>query len=216
MPAAAKKKLDGVSRGVRPNASQRRIIMARPICPHSQRKRGADGSFSEVGMNCQLAGGEWWVHCQEQGHDPYFSSTTYYEPVDITDDEGFVIGQKKRAIHVKRLNTASVFVSRRLNSGRGVLNKKAAGYKRLEEMGYEEVCQYRNCEKPVNKKYATPGFGDYCSFEHLTAIAASEQSILVPQINGVTEGTRIEQVRMKRNQMLRESVVNYLGGASEL
>lgn len=211
MATTEKKKLDSVNRGVRPNASQRMVTLARPICPHSQRERGADGSFQETGTNCQLAGGQWWVDCEERGHDPYFMSRTYYQSVDVLDDEGFVVGTKKKPIHVKRLNTAQVALSRRINSGRGVQNKmEKAGFRRLSDFGYEEVCQYRNCGNPVNKKYTTPAFGAYCSYDHLTAIAASEQGILVPQINGVTEGTRIEQVRAKRDDMLRSAVVRHM------
>jgi len=202
-------KIPGYSQGVRANAAVRMVDLARPICPNSQRKRNSDGSWADIGANCQLAGGQWWVMCEEMGHDPYFSVQTYYETVDVTDDEGFVVGTKKKAVNVRRPNVAQVALGRRHNSGNGVKNAiEKKGFKRLSEIGFEEVCQFRNCQNPVNPRYTSPAFGAYCSFEHLSLIAADAQEIMVPQINGVTEGPNIEKVRQRRSKMLREATAS--------
>jgi len=207
--ATEKKKIPGFSQGVRANAAVRTVKLAAPVCPNSQRKRNSDGSWSEIGQNCQLAGGKWWELCESLGHDPYFSVQTYYETVDVLDDEGFVVGTKKKAIEVRRPNIRQTALNRRHNSGNGVKNAmEKKGRKRLADIGYEEVCQFRNCQNPVNSRYTTPAFGAYCSFEHLSLVAADSQEIMLPQINGVTEGPNIEKVRQRRQKMLREAIAS--------
>ena len=200
------KKLPGFSQGVRANSAMRMIKLAAPICPNSQRKRQSDGTFVDVGQNCQLSGGRWWEMCESLGHNPYYTTRTYYEPVDIKDEDGFITGTKKRPVEVTRLNVVQVPVARRMHSGRGVVNSiEKKGRKRLKDVGYEEVCQFRNCQNPINPKYRSRAFGEYCSNDHLALVAADQQSIMLPQIGGF-EGAQIEQTRQNRARLLREAV----------
>lgn len=202
------KKVPGFSQGVRVNAAMRTVKLIRPICPNSQSKRNSDGSFSYIGQNCQLAGGQWWVACEAAGHNPYVTKTTYYETVDVYDDEGFVVSTKKRPIIIERPNVVQVPLSRRMHSGNGVKNSmEKKGRRRLADFGFEEICQFRNCMNAVNKKYISPAFGSYCSFDHMSLVAADAQEIMLPQINGVTEGPNIEKVRQRRQKMLRDATV---------
>lgn len=200
------KKIPGFSQGVRANSAMRMIKLAAPVCPNSQRVRQSDGSFKEVGQNCQMAGGRWWEMCEQLGHNPYFSTKTYYETVDIKDDEGFVTGTKKKPVEVTRPNIVQVPVARRMHSGNGARNSiEKKGRKRLREIGYEEVCQFRNCQNPVSPRCRSRAFGDYCSTDHLSLIAADQQGIMLPQIGGF-EGAAMESARQNRARLLREAV----------
>jgi hypothetical protein len=128
--------------------------------------------------------------------------------VDVTDAEGFVTGTKKKPVEVTRPNIVQVPLARRMHSGNGVKNSmEKKGRRRLADFGFAEVCQLRNCQNEVQKKYTSPAFGGYCSYEHMAVVAADAQEIMIPQLNGITEGTRIGQVRQKRDKMLREATV---------
>lgn len=202
-------KIPGFSQGVRDNAAVRMVKLVAPVCPNSQRKRNSDGSWAEVGQNCQLAGGKWWIDCEAREHDPYFTTRTYYETVDVVDDDGFIVGAKKKPVTVRRPNIVQVPLGRRHHSGNGVkISMEKKGRRRLSDFGFEEVCQFRNCQNPVNPKYSSPAFGAYCSFNHMGLIAADAQEIMLPQINGVTEGPNVDKVRQRRAKMLRDATVS--------
>jgi hypothetical protein len=174
-------KLGGFSQGVRVNGALRDIAVAQPICPKSQiRGRVVNGQYEppDIGpddVDCQLARGEWWVGCEERGHDPYFRTVKLYTTVDITetDENGdtYVVGTKKKLREARVVNATSVSPDIGHSSGAGLRRKmKYKGYRRLSDLGIEEVCQYRACQKPP--MYTSPGFGDYCSLEHLNLVAA--------------------------------------------
>lgn len=202
------KKIPGFSQGVRVNSAMRMIKLAAPVCPNSQRVKQSDGTFKEIGQNCQLAGGRWWEACEALGHNPYFTTTTYYETVDIKDEEGFITGTKKKPVTVTRPNINQVPVARRMHSGRGAINSiERKGRKRLRDIGYEEVCQFRNCQRPIDPRCRSRAFGDYCSTEHLSLVAADQQSIMLPQVGGF-EGANLERVRQERAKELREAVAS--------
>jgi hypothetical protein len=201
---AEKKTIPGFSQGVRINGQVRTVKLAAPICPNSQQKRNSDGSIAYVGPNCQLEGGQWWLACEARGHNPYFSKRTYYETVDVTDADGFVIGTKKKPITIERPNVVQVQLSRRHHSGQGVTRSmERKGRKRLSDLGYEEVCQYRNCQDPV--RVVNSAFGAYCSQSHLMLVAADEQEIFLPQPGGL-EGAHSGKTQQKRDKMLRDSI----------
>jgi hypothetical protein len=210
MPAAPKTRIPGFSQGVRTGTGVRTVKLVAPICPNSQRRRKSDGTFEEVGQNCQLAGHGWWTMCEEKGHDPYFSTTKRYETVDVTDAEGFVTGTKKKPIEEKRPNIVQVPVGRRYHSGQGAVNSiRNKGRKRLGEMGLEECCQFRNCQKDVNKRFVSPAFGSYCSREHLGLVAADQQGIFLTQVSGdavTLLGGVEEKARQKRAAEMRQAL----------
>jgi len=199
------KQIPGFSQGVRANSAMRMMKLAAPICPNSQRKRNSDGTFAEIGQNCQLAGGKWWEMCESLGHNPYFRTRTYYESVDIVDAEGFITGTKQKPVTVTLPNIVQVPIARRMHNGQGVVNSMAKkGRKRLRDIGYEEVCQFRNCQNPIDPRSRSRAFGEYCSNDHLSLIAADQQSIMLPQVFGF-EGAAVEQTRQNRARLLREA-----------
>lgn len=209
-------KLPGFSQGVRPSAALRDVILAQPICPKSQiRGKIVNGNYEppEIGPgdeNCQLMGGEWWLECEAKGHDPYFQHVRVYHTVDIeeTDADGnvFVVGTKKRVVQAKRLNVTSISPDIMQNSGMGVARKiKYLGFKQLKDVGYEEVCQFRACQKPI--VYKAEGLGGYCSLEHLNLIAARDERVFLTQenVNGLNAGGE-QHSAAKRRKELRESM----------
>src|SRR4051812_40786932 len=208
-------KMPGFSQGVRRNAASRRLVMNAPICPHSQKRYTKDqfGNPTPVEdpeQNCQLEGGTWWVSCEERGHDPYFATKVRYTVEDIytTDDKGREIktGEQRIAHRTKYPNTVSVPMNRRINQGRGVIDSmEKKGRRRMRDAGYEEVCQFRNCEKPVNPKYHSVPFGDYCSKDHFQLSAANERGVFLHQLNtGLAPGSE-ERLASETDQQLAQA-----------
>lgn len=213
---AKKEKLPGFSIGVRDNAAVRMVKLARPICPNSKLKMVKDENgkwvrSEEQLANCQLAGGKWWIDCEARGHEPYFSTQTWYEAQDVMEEveEGvFEVKGTRRIRHrTKRPNVAQVAVSVRVNSGRGARFKiERHGFARLATIGFDEVCQYRNCQKPISD--AGKGgsrYGDYCSAEHLALIAADAEGILLHYPNSNLNGEEFQKVERLRAKELREA-----------
>jgi len=209
------KKLPSMSAGVRQNSAMRMVKLAQPICPNSQPLYTKDANGKRVQAergpdqtNCQRAGGRWWVECEEKGHDPYFSNQVWYTTEDIWNEETGVLEGTRRIRHGGRTpNVAQVALARRINNGKGVeVSMEKKGFLRLsnEKIGYEEVCQFRNCMKPTSPKYHSIAFGNYCSREHLELIAADASGVLVKQIGGF-EGPSIEQIRQERAAQLRQA-----------
>ena len=211
-------KLQGYSQGVRNSAALRDIVVGQPICPKSQiRGRIVNGQYEPPEMgpgdeNCQLAGGEWWVTCAEKGHDPYFRTVKLYTTVDITevgeDGEAYVTGTKRKIREARVVNATSVSPDIAHSSGLGLARKmKYKGYKLLKDLGIEEVCQYRACQKPT--VYTAPGYGDYCSLEHLNLVAARQQGEFLTVENkdaqGLNAGYEAQSAR-KREKQLREAM----------
>ena len=208
--------IPGFSTGVRPNSAVRMVKLARPICPNSKLKmvRDIDGKWipAEVQpVNCQLSDQpDWWVMCESLGHNPYWTERVWYEPQDIVEEDEngdqLVVGQKRVKHTVKRPNIAQVSASIRHNSGKGVLNKmQQAGFKRLEDLGFKEVCQFRNCQKDLDPKYSGTNYGSYCSNEHLSLVAADQESIMLhyPSVN--LNGPEYQKIQRLRQKELREA-----------
>ncbi len=161
--------------------------------------------------NCQLSGGQWWIKCQERGHDPYFTHKTYYTKEDIyeTDDQGrqIKVGEQRIAHEDVYPNLNSVFVNTRINQGKGVqLSMEKKGRRRLREAGYAEVCQYRNCQNPVDQKFHSVPYGDYCSAEHMGAAVNNERSIIMPVPNGKFNAGRELNALQERDSLIRAAV----------
>lgn len=206
-------KLPGFSMGVRAGAALRDVTLGTPICPNSQiRGKMVNGNYEapDIGPgmeNCQLKGGEWWGYCTEQGHDPYFRTVRLYKTVDIeeTDPETgeiFVVGTKKKVREVRTVNATQVSPSIMHNSGVGIRRKiNFKGYRRLKDLGFEEVCQYRGCQK--QPMYRSEGLGDYCSLEHLNLVAAREEGeyLTVTDTKGLNAGYEAGSAKKRRTQL---------------
>lgn len=213
------KKIPGFSEGVRENSAVRMVKLNQPICPYSKVKmeRTPEGRYipaEDQGpvQNCQKADGEWWKDCEARGHDPYFRTRVWYTNQDTfeTDPEtGEDILTGKRTVrHKERVpNVCQVYLGTRVNSGRGgwfSIVKK--GRRRLTEAGYEEVCQYRNCQRPISKNGLGGRFGNYCSKDHLALVAADLQGIDLHQVTGILEEGSEDKIAQYRAKELREAV----------
>lgn len=219
---AAPLRIPGFSQGVRDNAAMRRLVMNAPICPHSQKQYTKDqyGNMvpKETGeQNCQLAGGQWWVDCEARGHDPYFTTKVHYTVEDVyeTDAQGrdIKVGEQRIAHREIRPNLVTVPMNRRINNGKGVIDSmQKKGRRRLRDAisphspaGYIEVCQFRNCEKPVNPKYHSIPLGDYCSRGHFQLSAANEKGIKLHQLGTNLDTGSEERIAMERDQQLAQA-----------
>jgi hypothetical protein len=219
MPAAKLEKIPGFSQGVRVNAAQRMIKLNRPICPNSKVQMEWDERGKPVTkergpdiQNCQMAGGKWWVDCEALGHDPYFQTRKWYTKEDIIEEDpnrpGRLLKTGESIIpHESRLpNLAQVAISIRINQGLGAkdaIEKK--GFRTLKDAGFEDVCQFRNCQKPVTPAGTSRLYGSYCTLEHLQLIAADAESILLTQ--GALSSKDSRTAQRKRAHQLREIVV---------
>lgn len=213
-PVAELQTIPGFSQGVRDNAAVRMMKLAAPVCPNSrvQMERQPGGGYRPKdkgpnAQNCQLEGRQWWLKCEQRGHDPYFTERVWYTEQDKweTDPEGndVLVGTKRLRHHARLPNVVQVPISRRLHQGNGVvLSMKNKGRRRLSEIGFREVCQFRNCQVAVTIR--SRAFGDYCGNEHLGLIAADAQGVPLVQLTGL-EGSHIEQARQKRAAQLREA-----------
>ena len=215
----ALKKIPGFTMGVRQNSAVRMVKLASPICPYSkvEMERTPDGRWvpatnANLTANCQLGGGKWWEECEERGHDPYYSTRTWYTTKDQweEDEDGnqLLTGTKTIRHEERRPNIIQCPVGLRYGGANDPVYKmrrsmETKGRKRLHTIGYEEVCQFRNCQRPVNKRYRSRRIGDYCSLEHLQLIAADWQGTKLVQMTGRFELGQENEIRQKREEQLR-------------
>ncbi len=218
--ATAKKDLKlipGYAQGVRVNASVRTVKLGRPICPFSKIEMEKDENNKWVAkqgptdpdrQNCQKAGGAWWKDCKERGHDPYNTKIVWYVTEDVYDPESGELSGTKRFRRTRTIpNLAQVAISRRLNSGKGARRAITdKGFVRLEDIGYAEVCQYRNCQNPVSPDAKSQRYGDYCCVEELALVAADQQGILLHRPDSRLNGVEEEKVVREREKQLMEAV----------
>jgi hypothetical protein len=216
MSAAKLEKIPGFSQGVRVNAAQRMIKLNRPICPNSKVEMEWDRNGKPVTkergpdiQNCQMGEGRWWERCEAAGHDPYFQTRKWYTTEDILvpdpNREGRLLKEGESVIpHESRLpNLAQVAVNLRINNGKGAVEAiQNKGFRRLRDAGYEEVCEFRNCQKSVIPQATSRQYGSYCSKEHLQLIAADAESIMLTQ--GAVLPVDSKRAQQKRAHQLRE------------
>lgn len=214
------KTIPGFSQGVRENSQVRTIKMNSPICPNSKitMERAPDGSLrakprSAQSQNCQAEGPGWWIKCEERGHDPYFREQTWttVEPdYEEQKDGSLLLTGEKQYLHKEVLpNVVQVPASTRINQGIGAkLSVQNKGRRRLVEAGYEEVCQFRNCQKPVNPKYGDSMVGAYCSLIHLQLVAADERGEFLQQVAKIAVGPSSRRARQRRDKQLREAAAD--------
>ena len=212
------KKLPGFSVGVRENAAVRMITLAQPICPNSQVEmmttpegRVVPSRSNNPGrQNCQKLGHGWWKECEARGHNPYFSERVWYEQYEDVDPETQEILAKRRkhsgnpckACGQSHLypNVAQVAANPRINGGQGPRFKvEHHGFKRLSEIGYEEVCEYRNCQKAIK---VTSRVGNYCGRLHAALVGADIQEEFLHQIKdqfvGGPDAGKLQRRRQKQ------------------
>lgn len=211
------KKIPGYSQGVRVNSSLRTIKLGRPICPFSAIEMEKDENNKWVAkqgptdpdrQNCQKGSGAWWKDCEARGHDPYNRTIVWYVTQDEFDEEtGELTGTKQFRRTRTVPNFAQVAVAAHLNSGKGarraITNK---GFKRLPDLGYEEVCQYRNCQEPISPDAKSEKYGNYCCVEELALIAAAQQGILLHRPDARLNGDEEDKVIRERDKQLMEAV----------
>jgi hypothetical protein len=221
MTPAKLEKIPGFSQGVRVNAAQRMIKLNRPICPNSnivmEWDRNGKPVAKDLGpeiQNCQMSEdqGPWWEGCEAKGHDPYFTTRKWETKEDILEPElkdgkatGRLLKTGEAIIpHEARVpNLAQVAVNVRINNGRGAVDAVGRkGFRRLRDAGYEEVCEFRNCQKSVVKNAISRQYGSYCSKEHLQLIAADAESIMLTQ--GAVLPVDSKRAQQKRAHQLRE------------
>ena len=217
--ATAKKEelkvLPGFSQGVRPSAAVRTVKMARPICPNSKITMELDDKGKPVPIkkpgepNCQLEGGEWWIKCEERGHDPYYITRKWYTTEDIleTDSQGRLVKTGEQLFpHTERhLNVAQVAAAININNGKGPQEAiRLKGFKLLKQMGHIEVCQYRNCQKPVADEGISRKYGRFCSREHLSLIGAVTEEMTLPIVETHLSGFDTTKAKKKRDRMMNE------------
>jgi hypothetical protein len=215
------KDIPGFSMGVRDNSAMRMIKLMRPVCPNSKIEMEQDrfGNWRAVQkgpdvQNCQLDGGKWWLECEKRGHNPYFRTVqwTTRKPKWETDpdnpDQKVLTGEVVILHEAIMPNIRQTAISPRMNSGRGAVRAiENKGARRLKDFGYEEVCQFRNCQKKVDRKGKSREYGDYCSIYHLSLVAADVQGIILDQVDGNPYlGVEAEKAGRRRQKDLREAV----------
>jgi hypothetical protein len=198
------------------------VKMARPICPNSkvEMERTPEGKLvpkqeiDPLRQNCQRAGIGWWNDCEAKGHNPYFSTRVWYSredkfgPDPENPEQTIKLGEKTVRHETQYPNIAQVAAYTRVNSGKGPRVKMtASGFKSLVDIGYEPVCEFRNCQKPIA---VTSNVGQYCSPLHATLCAADIHGILQYQVpnSGPEWGMGVEmQVEQKKQQFMREAAL---------
>lgn len=221
-----KEKVPGFSQGVRRNAAVRMIKMVQPICPNSKLDmiRTPEGRYipnpeaNPAKQNCQMDRDEngnarigWWDSCAERGHDPYVTTRVWYSKEDVFDPEtNEKTGERTIRHTTARPNIVQVAAHLRVNSGKGPLVKqRASGFKRLSEAGYEEVCQFRNCQKPVT---VTSAVGEYCGKDHAMLCAADwfgvvqDQTLTNPAAARLIDEGYESRARTKQRQSEAEAL----------
>lgn len=221
-PDADLPKIPGYSRGVRERVGLRMLKMCRPICPNSkiEMEQDARGDWRQVErgpdeQNCQLEGGRWWVTCEERGHEPYWQVTKWHTKKDILDDilddEGNPTGEKYVKTvaliphEVRRPNLSQVAIAKNINNGRGPEDAiRRKGFKYLATLGFQECCQFRNCQKEVDERFVIDGLGRYCSQRHLELVVVTHaqddgaEAIRLVDAGFHREGTRKQQMLRRR------------------
>ena len=217
------KGVPGFSVVVRENSAVRMVKLAQPICPHSKVEMTTTPEGRQVPkrdrnpdrQNCQEMGHGWWKQCEAKGHNPYFTNRVWYEDVEEVDPETQEVKVKKRkhggnpcpACGQNHLypNVSQVAANLRINGGKGPEFKmERHGFKRLRDIGYNEVCQYRNCQYPIK---VTSRVGQYCSKLHAALIGADLNEEFLHYTTGRFEGGPSENklLRARAKQLIEAS-----------
>lgn len=190
------RKLPPLQIGVSEMANLRTVKMARPICPTPS--HNLEPGFDPDVLNCQREfNGRigWWDKCEERGHNPYFRTKEIVKETPIwveRDGETVQDGVKTTKETVEIPNVSQVAHSERHDSGNRVETcRNRKGFRFLTEVGFDPVCEYRNCEKPVVIQTI---YGPYCSEQHARLIGADSDKIEL-EVHPDRWGERQKQLR---------------------
>lgn len=186
--------------GVNENAIVRMIKMVAPYCPVDDRpmiKKYVDGRVIDAvnpaytgEANCQSGAYTrgWEKECESKGHNPYYTTRTHEVLEDDVDENGYIIGSKRKIIKEQLLNVVQVSLSVRHNSGDEVNSARRRGFKFLPELGYEEVCEMRAC---FTKVHLQTSYGKFCNERHARLVAADYRKLTLvvgsPDMEGWAE-----------------------------
>lgn len=215
----ATKTIPGFTQGVRVNAALRDMKLAQPICPHSKVEMERDALGvprpKDVGpstTNCQREGGKWWESCEKRGHDPFYTTHKWFVPQDVLEETSPGVWKKTGTdliAHEERtLNVTAVAISIRHNQGKGVIKAiQNKGFKRLKDMGYYEVCQFRACQKPVSSKWKSKKYGEYCSRDHMALVAADHEGVALTYVHSEFNADHLTREQRRRDRELSEVLI---------
>lgn len=143
----------------RMRVGQRAVKMLRPVCAICQ--------------DADNVPGDWFIACQEMGHDPYVSTVATPQEVpeygpELPDGTKEQIGVKTFVKWVPRPNRTEISLTAKINSGQGVAIARRKGFILPSELrsphwpnGLVDPCQFRGCFQQKNlKEYGR--FGSYC------------------------------------------------------
>jgi hypothetical protein len=198
---------------IRLRSAGREVKLILPVCPEGQ-LRDEQGNPTSVDCKKEMNGARgWWDLCESKGHNPYFRHLVKYRIEDnwVTHEDG-----SEEAVGKKRIKTKDEWVPNvrgiswapNVSSGQSIQKAIARrGAKRLEEMGYREVCMLAECMQPA--EFFSVRYGAYCKESHARVAAASVSGVLFPLVNleGIDAAFAIGEV--ESNQL--KSVKNYKG-----
>jgi hypothetical protein len=185
------KTLPTAAASIRLRSANREVKLIQPVCPEGQLR---DEQGNPTSTNCQreMNGRRgWWDYCESNGHNPYFRHVVKYRIEDnwVTREDG-----SEEAVGKKRIKTKDEWVPNvrgvawapNISSGMSVQHAiTRKGAKRLEEMGYREVCMLANCMQPA--EFFSVRYGAFCKERHARVAAAAVSGVLYPLVN--LEGT---------------------------
>jgi hypothetical protein len=161
--------------GVSENAAVRVVWMVMPQCPVPINPD--DPKFDIEVPNCQAGRFRpgWWDECEKLGHRPYVTVIDKIIEEKQYDDDGYEVpgSTRSRRIRKERLNVTQVTHSIRHDSGHEVQNNLARGFKFLPDLGYENLCMMRSCERPAEIKTQ---YGIFCNERHARLIGADTEN----------------------------------------
>lgn len=177
--------------GVSERSNIRMKKLAAPRCPVSTK---TSPYYQADEMTCQHEMANypgWWKVCEKRGHEPYFTITRTIkkEPVLAEDGSGLITGYREVQHEKRKLNINQVPIGTRFASGRAeAITKGLKGRKELKEFGYNDLCEYRNCELDAKVKSK---YGFFCSDRHARLIGADVEAIML----SVKQGEKNKQLR---------------------
>lgn len=123
--------------------------------------------------------GKWWVRCEEAGHEPYVTKQERIidVPTYATDEDGDLVltETKTKKKIVMRPNLTQVALDESINDGRGPERfAREKGFRQLEDLGFEPMCQMYDCWLPVT---IVCEFGEFCSKEHARLVGARTEGV---------------------------------------
>jgi len=182
--------------GLRMSAPSRTVKMIMPVCPESQSEDGSSQSGCETSV-----GGAWWVECEKRGHDPYHQAkpVSHRTPVVREQEDGrqLIVGYDEEIELVRSPRVIQVPAGVRSNSGWWPDNKRFFhGYKFPHELGYKDMCEFRNCYDP-NVRFKTKA-GNYCNEEQAKMMAADLRHINLEVYNAEKRADQIDAINVQQ------------------